>query len=245
MDEQSSNNPMEIWSEYNRHKFWLLLTRMRLFLALEIHPQIVSAFTILHKYLQEKTSTPYSVTILVVTSLFVATKATETPRLMKVIFNAFLQSAKDIYQKFSKDENFLNFLGFSDFTPREMTVEEIKQVNSCEIDLLSAINFQLDLKLPFSHLKRIVEPFLDSCEKKMKYELTTEIHKGICISLLSTIGSQMDPSIIAAAAVFNGFTTQNIQIPPDIESWIAELSTKAGDNWSTALQVTLPPKKPS
>lgn len=217
-----------VWRGMPRRIAWSIISHMRIFLQVDIHPIISTSFMMIHNYYQSKPKKVHKLYILILTSVFTVCKKYETPRSMSFILSCLLNVCREFSKKIDI-ENLKKTVDLDDFTNRQITLQEITIVNYCELDLIEANNFELMIDLPFLYTTEIVKPNISMLPPEISKNIDDNLLKYLCIILCSEHCSDFHPEIMAVAASSFAFNGVEIEIPKPINDWMIEVAEKFGD----------------
>ena len=176
----------------------------------------------IHKYyLIKNNSNNYSLFILMVTSLFSSCKMLENIRSMQQIYLEILQCCKDAIPKVGF-QKLIDLLGKNNFDDIKIPFEDIKLINSCEIELLESLDFKMNIELPFKFIDLYVKPFLNEFSSQNKQLIYSKITKYICMLLCSSKVLEISPKILALVSIKLTFNN-NFEIPNQTNLWMNEI----------------------
>ncbi|EAY08282.1 hypothetical protein TVAG_401360 [Trichomonas vaginalis G3] len=208
---------MESWTESQRHISWSLLSFARMRLNLPLETCTASAFMMVHKYFLQNTQTEHSLFIILVTALFSACKMNETVRSMQQVYSEILNCCRDSKRRIG-EQRLIDNLGRTKFEESKLTQEEIGEINTCELDLLEADNFNMKIDLPFQHIDKNVRPYLKKYNAELRQSLNNKLVKNICMFLCFHKTAAMPTLLLAIVATESAF--DGIEMPPETQNWI-------------------------
>lgn len=228
-----------VWRGTPRRIAWSIISHMRLFLQVDVHPVISNSFMMIHNYYQSKPSETYKLYILILTSIFTTCKQNEISKSMPYILSCLLNVCREFSKKMSI-EALKNIIGLDDFTNRQITNEEIVMVNNCELDLIEANEFQMMIDMPFSYTTEFVSPNIASLPSDTSKTIDDNLLRYLCVILCSEHCNDFHPEIMAVAASLYAFNGVEVEMPEQIKKWINDVIEKYGkqqiDNAKTLLQ---------
>lgn len=206
---------------HQRRIAWAVMSHSRFQFDLPIHPYFDTATVLLHNYAASVETTPYSFVILMVTALSVSLKQLEMPRANNTIFKEILRGLEEITTNM-KPEQYQSIIGQTDFTYHPMTDAESKAYGDCEIDLLSSVNYNLDFDLPYRHIVRNVEPYINLIPNVQAQKMVlNSITQKICSIHISICKIPFPTEMVAVYVTILSF--HDIQIPTPIKEWIDQV----------------------
>ena len=214
------------WSDPKRHVSWSILSYTRNRLKIKLETCVASAFMMVHRYFMANPSSPYSLFIVLVASLFSSCKMNECPHTMQQIYSELLRSCRDTSSRIGQ-QRLIDALGISSFEDREIPSIEISQINQCELDLLESNNFIMDIDTPFKHIEDNVYPFLTSFPQEQQQQIKAKLVKNICILLCFQDTAQL-PSSVLAVIVTEVTFHNSYPIPQEIAEWMTDVENKKG-----------------
>ncbi|OHS98028.1 hypothetical protein TRFO_35680 [Tritrichomonas foetus] len=191
---------------------------------------------LIHNYYETNPKKLHGLYILIVSSLFASSKQFEMTRSMQAIFLSLLACLREFEKRMNADV-LKKLIGLNDFSERQMTPLEISQVNNCEMDLIEANNFCINLDLPFQYTQEIVQPNLSNLPKEIAMNIEGQLIKFLCVMLCSEHCSDYPPELVAAITTNLAF--QGIEIPEPIREWIQNVSENYGNSVVEAAQQLL------
>ena len=217
-----------VWKGTSRRISWSIISHMRLFLKVDVHPVISTSFMIINNYYQSKKHKNYKLYILIITSVFVICKQNEISRSMSYIFCCLLNICREFSQKIS-DEILKSTTELNDFTNRQLTNNEIIMINNCELDLIELNNYQLNIDMPLNYTSQYVQPNITILPKGISKKIEDSLLRYLCVILCSEHYNDFQPEIMAAAASLITFEDFQIEIPKIIIDWITDIISKYGE----------------
>lgn len=217
-----------VWRGMPRRIAWSIISHMRLFLQVDIHPIISTSFMMIHNYYQSKPRKIHKLYILILTSVFTTCKKYELSISMPYILSCMLNVCREFSTKINA-ENIKKAIDLDDFTNRQITKEEIICVNNCEMDLIEANNFELIIDVPFLYTNQFVKPNISKMPPEISKSINDILLKYLCIILCSEHCCDFHPEIFAMAASLFAFDNAKTEIPKPISDWMMDVTEKFGE----------------
>lgn len=217
-----------VWKGAPRRIAWSIVSHMRLFLKVDIHPVISTSFMLINNYYQSMPKKNYKLYILIITAIFVTCKQNEISRSMPCILCCLLNVCREFSQKINI-RILQNTVNLDDFTNRQITNDEITMINNCELDLIEANNYQLNIDMPFSYTKQFVEPNISQLPSEISKQIEDNLLRYLCVIICSEHCNDFHPEIMAVAASLTTFDDIDIEIPKSITDWINDSIEKFGE----------------
>lgn len=218
---------MNSWTETQRHISWSLLSFARIRLKIPLETCTASAFMMVHKYFLQNNQTNHSLFIILVTALFSACKMNETIRTMQQIFSEILNCCRDSKRRIG-EQKLIDNLGRSTFDECQLSPEEIKEINTCELDLLEADNFNMKIDLPFQHVDKHVRPYLKKLAQDLRQPINNRLVRNICMFLCFHKTATMPTKLLAVIATEAAF--DGTEIPAETQKWLETTKNEFDDS---------------
>lgn len=222
------------WSDKQRQYSWIAISYSRMELNLPVSPCIASAFVLLHKYFDDPCHADEPLYLLMTSALFLACKIEDTYRSMKIVFAAISKCIMKISQKITLN-GVKQVFGDRDYTLTELTSEEMKKIALCEIHLLNAIDWDMDIDLPFNHFND-AKPAFECLTQKDNLEKSFDfILRALCLIMKDKQYLQIPPPVSAAASIQYCFSGRTL--PQTTSDWIKQLMEQYPEEFQIALQI--------
>lgn len=208
------------WNEKNRRTLWFIMNKTKSTLKIDVKPQIAQAFYILQTYFRQTPENDIKIISLAAASLAISTKLTEQYLSIQNILQVLIRVCATIPT--SATRSFLNGVEFnSSFFPSE---NEIEIVKSAEVELMSAINFQFDIELPFQYLDQWENEISEHIPAERRPQCIQNMQLDVCLILCSEACVDV-PAEVAAAAAFDDVLTKEGK-----KASFEKINSKYGDN---------------
>ena len=224
------------WTDAQREMGWIVISGARRNLRLSISPCIASAFIILHRYFRTKARRSHKLYLLLVSALFLACKMEDTYRSLVTIFQEIAGCLVKVEEKLTKEKE-MELFGERDFSKPDITDEEINEIGVIELELLNALDWKLDIELPFSYFNEI-KPVLGELVAKYgdRVERLFDVGlRNLCLIVRSEEYLDIPPAVSAAVSVENSF--KRLQLPEKITEWINAQKRTSPEAYLVASQI--------
>ena len=213
------------WTDEQRRTVWCLICKARRGLQVEISPIIASAFIILQRYFRQSDDCCYELFILMAAALFTACKAADCYRPIQIVYaelSRICQSAPSMRIR--------SLLGEREGQEGNTLInpEDLLAITRAELELLRAIDFNLEIDTPFTHFERWKQTLVARIPNEDFIRLCNSVIVDICLMICSGFYLDVPPEVAAAAA-----TEESVDmgvIPRDTFEWLKSVKEKYGQN---------------
>ncbi|EAX89874.1 Cyclin, N-terminal domain containing protein [Trichomonas vaginalis G3] len=218
------------WSDEQRRTVWTLISKSRMGLKVELSPVIATAFIILQKYFRVNEYCPYKLFILMTAALFTSCKSQNCFRTIEMIYNELVRICKSAPSSMVR-----SLIGQENFDNQGLlSPEQIEEITQAEIDLLKALDFNVNFELPFTYFER----WKSNIQALIPNENFIKICNGVIVDMCLVISSKyyldIAPEVAAAAAAQDSIGQGNLSEITSV--WINEVVQKYGqENFNLAL----------
>lgn len=222
------------WSDKQRSYSWIVISFARRDLNLPVSPCIASAFVLLHKYFDDPNHKDEPLYLLITSALFLACKIEDTYRSMKNIFTAISKCIITVSEKITMDKA-KQLFGDREYTNYELSSQEMRQIALCEVHLLNAIEWNMDIDLPFKHFNDARPAFEKLTINQNLYENFNKVLRDLCLIMRDSKYLSIPPPVSAAVSIQHCFS--ETQLPESTSNWIESLKSQYPDEFEIALQI--------
>lgn len=207
------------WTAEQRQVGWVALSSSRRGLKLAISPSIASSYYCLHHFFRLEEHNDYDLYILLISSLFLSCKICDTYRPLKIIYREFAKVCHDL-RKHVPLQKIKGIFGDKDFEKGELSIDEALIVGKCELELLKAVNWNMEIDLPFKHFMQHKYVFckIKSPKPNCLDRICSLIMHDICLTIQNEHYLEFPPLTIAAAAMKHA--CKSVVMPSEAEYWI-------------------------
>lgn len=209
-----------------RRIVWSLISHMRLFLKVDIHPIITNSFMSIHYFFQNGKPRKYKLYIIIITSVFTSCKKNEISRSLYEIFRSFLKSC-DHFSKVMDKSIIYNVVGINNFENSQISDNDLRLVNDCELDLIEANDCQIGVNIPLNYIYENVFPNLSVLPSDVSAKIRNALITSLSALLCSEHCLDYDPEIMAVTATRIAFGDNTI--PEQIMKWVRKIINESGD----------------
>ena len=220
---------MPQWSALQRKISWVLISSRTCSFFRNSIKTATTAFTLLHKYFSNDIKEHHRFYIVLASSVFLSGKIDDDFKLMKDVINFLRDQIAYCNKTISKIDVF-KLMEISDINCFTPTFELIKEVCDCELQILTAINWNFEIDSPYNYVNDYIY---------QTPEIAESLYKNMIISISAMVQNknylEIPFSVIAAAALETAYNRFHHEIPEDAEKWI-QLQKSISD---TGFQYTL------
>ena len=214
-----SSADVEPWTDEQRTMGWIVISAARRNLRLSISPCIASAFIILHRYYRTKRKRSHRLYLLLVSALFLSCKMEDTYRALATIFQEVVGILVKVLGKM-KPAKGVELFGERNFSDPVLSLAEIREISMIELELLNALDWRLEIELPFQHFNEI-KPLLGELVEKIGdgvEKLFDLVLRDLCLIVRAQEYLDIPPAVSAAVSVAHSFA--NHVLPEKIALWV-------------------------
>lgn len=224
------------WTDEQRQIGWIALSYSRRGLRLTISPCIASSYYFLHNFFLVENHRDYDLYILLVSSLFLSCKIEDLYRPLKLVFREFAKSCVEM-RKHVPIQKQKHIFGDRDFLMEELSPEEALLVGRCELDLLNAVNWKLEIDLPFSHFNdhKYIFCQLGLPNSNAIEHICNFILRDICLIIKNVHYLEIPATSIAAAAMKHACLS--VVLPSDAEQWVQSVEQTNPEKFQLAFRI--------
>ncbi|EAY20452.1 hypothetical protein TVAG_110640 [Trichomonas vaginalis G3] len=192
------------WTEKNRRTLWFVMNKTKSMLKIDVKPTIAQAFYILQTYFRQTPENEIKILSLAAASLAISTKLKEHYLSIQNILQALIRVCASIPT--SATRSLINGFEYSStFYPTDAEVEIVK---SAEIELMSALNFQFDIELPFQYLDEWEDEIKEHIPVEKQPSFIQKCQLDVCLILCSESCVDVPAEVAAAAAIDDVFAKE-------------------------------------
>lgn len=210
------------WTDDQRRIVWTLISKCRIGLQVELSLIIATAFVILQNYFRTNTECPYRLFYLMVAALFTSCKANKCFRPIQMVYD---QLAKICL---SAPSNMVRSLVGPEIQQIGGPVpqDQLQIITQAELDLLKAIDFNVNFELPFTHFEKWKSNIQATVPNDHFVKICNGVIVDICLVICSKSYLDLPPEVAAAAATKESIGEENLS--PETMQWIDEVNAKYG-----------------
>jgi hypothetical protein len=210
------------WSVEQMDIGWLVSSVARKGLRLAITPCIASAFVILHRFFHQPVRPdPTDMCILLTSAIFLACKIEDQYRSLRSIFKE-LSSALQLVQCCVPKEKVNALFGKREYGNCELTDVELCQIGFLELEFLNALNWDLQIDLPFRYMSRNDDEFRAKVGPDVPLDIKlSNVLRDLCLIMKDPEYLEFPPELSAAVAISRCFA--GIELPDTVGSWIVKV----------------------
>jgi hypothetical protein len=217
------SSPAFFWSHEQRDLSWIVCNIARNPLKLGVYPCIASSFAILHRFFREPIRpSPPDMGILLTAAVFLACKIEDQFRPLVMIFRELSGALQRIESRVPR-EHIIALFGDRDYGKCELTDGEFRQIGLIEIEYLNALQWNLQIDLPFRHMPRITNPPADGSAQPD--ERQWKVVQDFCLIMKDERYLDFTPELSAAVVVSRCFEDQ--ALPASVTEWLETVRTKS------------------
>lgn len=209
------------WSDDQRRAVWCLIVKSRRTLKLELSPIVATAFIILQHYFKNPGENPYTMFTLMVASLFAACKTCDCFRPVQVIYNELARILKIAPREITDN------IGTDPSTIAAFQADNYIEISNCEVDLLTAVDFNPELELPFAHFEKWRTTLQQKIPNQHFMSVCNQIVIDICLVICSKCYLDLPPEVAAAAATLESVPTDILV--KELVDWFEDVRQKYGE----------------
>ena len=200
---------------------WTLICKARIGLKLELSPVIATAFVILQNYFKNEEDCPYKLFVLMTAALFTSCKATNTYRPLEMIYNELSRICRTAPSTLIR-----SLVGNDQTGSTAMGAPQLEEITRAELDILQAIDFNVNVELPFSYFEKWKMRIQSHIPNEYFVRICNGVIIDICLIICSRFYLDLPPEIAAAAAAKESLGDE--LITEETAKWFDEVQEKYG-----------------
>jgi hypothetical protein len=188
-----SRRPRLQWTDVERRTVWWLISTARNRLGVAVDPVVATAFVILQRYFRGDFDFDTDLFSLIIAALQTSCKASSIDLPVSRIFSELARVCKAF------PSNHVRLLFAVDELSDVVTPHDLLRVNRAELGLLSVIDFDYTIEIPFNYLNRwkamIVDEYPQLVDQNWKMVMI-----DVCLMICSDYYLDVPPEVTAAVA---------------------------------------------
>lgn len=228
-------DPSPQWTCQHRNICWSILASARNELCISLQTSVASSYALLQKYHFSGTYRDCDLYLLIIAALFSGCKVSNEYRELNVIFVATRNCVRKLMSCCCRKCP-LDLLGKLNIKAEDLTDQEANKIYSLEIDLLTAIGWDLPIDQPFLYLQSLLDRELACvpCPNE-KRQISDSITTACCLLMKCGEYPQIPSKTAVAAAI--GVAHRKYKLPQGLWEWMENM--RSGDPQGFELAVAV------